>query len=94
MMGRRGASGREHQLRFELEMHPDGAPAYAAKATGAATEAVPPRRRPAARPNRAGRPSRRTGHARTMRAGGGRMFEGVITSPAIDAAGWAVVQRA
>jgi len=39
MMDRRGSSGREHQLSFELEMHPDGASAYAARATRVATAA-------------------------------------------------------
>jgi hypothetical protein len=34
----RGRRGREHQLAFELEMHPDGAPAYATRATRVATE--------------------------------------------------------
>ena len=34
----RGRSGREHQLAFELEMHPDRGPAYVTKATRVATE--------------------------------------------------------
>lgn len=39
MLNRRGSSGREHQLTFEVEMHPGGAPAYLARATRVANAA-------------------------------------------------------